>query len=466
MSIASILAGLVFLFNPHINIIDILPDAIGYGLILYGILRLSHINAAMTEAASRFKILLIVSLCKLPCLYVYSIVTPEEQIWILLLSLAFGITEAVLGFLAFGSLFTSLDGLCDQTRDSHVTAKLPTVRLMTSIFVIVKPVMAILPDLTLLIDDRYGVVTAFDRSLKSFRGLFNVFSFVLTLIFGIIWLVTVLGYFRGIRKDSAFLDEIAEKIAAYEKEDRRGKFRYLITTLGFLLYAFLFCLELKIEGYSILPPFVNAALFGIATYLLYRFYRGGEKKPLAKTAFISSIVYFVTATVGYILSVRFTDAYYHEDVGDGFANQMQVWLPRNFEASTDILVINIVVALSQIAFAVMAVMLYRLFFDIVETYGGNPESILDERDRTPEMREREAYADKTVKAALHKGKKLFLAVSLLTAISSALFPMLEIYFNEFFMIDLVIRTLFVILTSTYIVRLKNGVKVKAGLDFD
>ena len=61
---------------------------------------------------------------------------------------------------------------------------------------------------------------------------------------------------------------------------------------------------------------------------------------------------------------------------------------------------------------------------------------------------------------------LFLAVSLLTAISSALFPMLEIYFNEFFMIDLVIRTLFVILTSTYIVRLKNGVKVKAGLDFD
>ena len=116
--------------------------------------------------------------------------------------------------------------------------------------------------------------------------------------------------------------------------------------------------------------------------------------------------------------------------------------------------------------AVMAVMLYRLFFDIVETYGGNPESILDERDRTPEMREREAYADKTVKAALHKGKKLFLAVSLLTAISSALFPMLEIYFNEFFMIDLVIRTLFVILTSTYIVRLKNGVKVKAGLDFD
>ena len=63
----------------------------------------------MTEAASRIKIHLIVSLCKLPCLYGYSIVTPEEQIWILLLSLAFGITEAVLGFLAFGSLFTSLE---------------------------------------------------------------------------------------------------------------------------------------------------------------------------------------------------------------------------------------------------------------------------------------------------------------------------------------------------------------------
>ena len=103
---------------------------------------------------------------------------------------------------------------------------------------------------------------------------------------------------------------------------------------------------------------------------------------------------------------------------------------------------------------------------MIEAYGGNPESSLDERDRTPEMREREAYADQTVKRALHKGKPVFLVFSLLTAISSSIFPLLQIYVNEFFMTDLVIRVVFVLITSSYIIRLKNGVLLKAGLDLD
>ena len=60
MSITAIITGLVFLFNPHINIIDILPDALGYGLVLYGILRISRVNVTMTEAAGRFKTLFII----------------------------------------------------------------------------------------------------------------------------------------------------------------------------------------------------------------------------------------------------------------------------------------------------------------------------------------------------------------------------------------------------------------------
>ena len=108
MSIAALVAGLVFLFNPHINIIDIMPDAIGYGLILFGILKLSHVNASMTEAANRFKTLFILALCKLPALYIYALISPEEQIFILLLSIGFGAAEAVIGFLAFSSLFASL----------------------------------------------------------------------------------------------------------------------------------------------------------------------------------------------------------------------------------------------------------------------------------------------------------------------------------------------------------------------
>ncbi len=467
MSITAIVAGLIFLFNPHINIIDIMPDAIGYGLILYGILRLSHVNVAMNEAASRFKKLFILSLGKLPCLYVYALISSEEQLWILLLSLAFGAAEAVIGFLAFSSLFGALDGLSDSLRDENVTGKLPTVRLFTLIFVILKPLMAILPDLTLLADDRYGVVTDNGiQSLKGYRGIFNVIAFVLVLIVGIVWMVTAIRYFRSIRKDAAFMEEISEKIASYEREDTCRHFRYLITTLGFFIYAVFFCFELKIEGYSLLPPMINAALFLITSVLFFRFYKSSGRKKTVTVGLWASISYFVTSTVGYILTLRFASRHYNEDVGGGFAEDLYYIVIRDFDVFDELLVSTAVVALSQVAFFVMMVSFYCLFGDIIENYGGNPESTLSERDRTPEMLERELYADKTVKRALHKGKKLVLVFALLTALSSAVFPMLQIFVNEFFMIDLIVRVIFVVVVSSYLVRLKNGVKVKAGLDFE
>lgn len=467
MSITAIIAGLVFLFNPHINIIDILPDAIGYGLILYGILRLSHVNVAMNEAASRFKTLFILALCKLPCLYVYALISPEEQIWILLLSLAFGTAEAIFGFLAFSSLFSSLDALCDPTRDLNVTVKLPVVRLFTLIFVILKPVMAILPDLTLLVDDSYGVVTENGiQSLKGYRGLFNVVAFVLVCIVGIAWLITAIRYFRSVRKDTAFIEEISQKIASYEREDKARHFRYLITVLTFFTYAVFFCLELKIEGYSLLPPIVNAVLFLIVAVLFYRFFASRGRKKSATVALLSSVAYFALSTVGYILMVLFASRHYNEDVGGGFAEDMYFLVSRDFDVFDELLTANIVVMLSQVAFFVMMAAFYRFFGDIIENFGGNPESTLSERDKTPEMLEREQYADRMVKRSLYKGMKPVFVFSLLTALSSALFPMLQIYVNEFFMDDLIIRVVFVVVVSSYLTRLKNGVRVKAGLDLE
>ena len=466
MSIAYIIAGLVFLFNPHINIIDFMPDAIGYGLVLYGILRLSHVNAAMSEAASRFKTLFILALCKLPCLYVYALITPEEQTWILLLSLAFGAAEAILGFLAFSSFFTSVDALSDSARDVHIAKNFKTVKLTTLIFTVAKPVMAIFPDLTMLADDRYGVVTENGIvSLKGYRGMFNVFSFALVLLLGIVWLVMSVRYFRGMKKDTGFFEEIEAQIAIYERDDHMRPFRYLILTLSFFFYALMFCLELKIEGYSILPPMLNAVLFTIVAFLFYRFYRKTAYKKTVVTALAASISNLVLSTVSYLMALSFANAHYGEGVG-GFSDDLYYRVISNFDIFDELVAITAVTALSQAAFVVMMISLYKLFAPMIEAYGGNPESTLDERDRTPEMREREAYADKTVKRALHKGKPVFLVFSLLTAISSSIFPLLQIYVNEFFMTDLVIRVVFVLITSSYIIRLKNGVRVKAGLDLD
>ena len=43
MGFGFLLAGAIFLFDPFINIFDILPDVIGYALIVYGLSRLSDL---------------------------------------------------------------------------------------------------------------------------------------------------------------------------------------------------------------------------------------------------------------------------------------------------------------------------------------------------------------------------------------------------------------------------------------
>ncbi|MBQ7364861.1 MAG: hypothetical protein IJW46_04620, partial [Clostridia bacterium] len=422
---------------------------------------------AMSESAARFKQLFILALCKIPALYIYALVTPEEQVWILLLSLSFGAAEAVLGFLAFKNLFDSLDHLGNSERDHGIFEKLSQVKLATLIFTVAKPVFAVLPDLTLLADDRYGTVTGVGiQSLRSYRTIFNVIAFVAVLILGIVWLVMAIRYFRSVKRERAFFAEIEEKMAQYYREDTKLVFRYLITVCSFLLYACFFCLELKIEGYSMLPPMINAALFVITAALLYRHYRGSTCDKTAKTSLIAACGYFVTALVGYILSARFTARHYNDEIGGGFAEEMQYYITRDFEIFDELLLANIFVALSQVAFVVMTVALVRMIHRLIESHCGTPESSLQEKDKTAAFLAREAYADKTIKTSLHKGTVPFLIVSVLTALSSAVFPLLEIYVNLFFTVDLLIRILYVVLSTAYITKLRQGIKVKAALDFE
>ena len=72
MKFGAIIAGLIFLFNPNVNLIDVLPDAIGFGLILYGITPFSHIQMRVQDAAKSLRMLTIIELIKLGSLYFYS----------------------------------------------------------------------------------------------------------------------------------------------------------------------------------------------------------------------------------------------------------------------------------------------------------------------------------------------------------------------------------------------------------
>ena len=91
---------------------------------------------------------------------------------------------------------------------------------------------------------------------------------------------------------------------------------------------------------------------------------------------------------------------------------------------------------------------------------------VDEKDKTDAMRRHEEIADRDAKKAIRKPVIAWFVFAILTSLSCAVFPLLQVYFPTFFTIDLVIRIVFVVLATTAVAKLRQGIKVKGGLDFD
>ena len=87
----------VFMFNPNINIIDLLPDFIGYIILCVALTPLSDINEHMAEAYAGFKRMIFIDAAKvLAFVWVFGIsVTSEYNSSLMLWSFIFGIVELI-----------------------------------------------------------------------------------------------------------------------------------------------------------------------------------------------------------------------------------------------------------------------------------------------------------------------------------------------------------------------------------
>lgn len=462
MRLGAIIAGLFFLFNPNVNLIDFLPDAIGFGLILYGITPFSHIQMRMADAARAIRLLTIVELVKLGSLYFYSFFSGTEQLMILLIAMVFAGFEIFFVWQGFSNLFAGLEDFGNEEEQPRMFDKLKTVRVFTLVFLIAKSVFAFLPDLTLLDDARYGEVTGTGiASWQDYRTVFTVFAFVLIFVVGIVWLAMAVSFFRTVKKEKAMLAEINTRVAAYYSETQSLVYRHSILALSFLLYAFALCLELKIEGYSILPPMISAALFLVFFVMMRRFFR---KEALIGV--ITSALYFVTSGISFVMLYLFADQYYLEDAGFGFSETIIVDIDGVFEIFDEYLTINLIVAFSQIVFFVMMLTVLRVMKKLIDEQAGLPESMVDDKDKTDAMRRHEENAEREAKKSLRRPLTALLIFAVLTSLSCAVFPLLQVYFPSFFTIDLVIRIVFVAVAMAAVAKLRQGVKIRGGLDFE
>ena len=111
LSPALLLWAAVFLLNPNINLLDLLPDCIGYLLLVRALSGIDELVPHFDAARAGFLRLFWVALSKIPAYFVMAALvgdSTDHRVTITLLALCYGIVEVLFSFFAIAELFAGV----------------------------------------------------------------------------------------------------------------------------------------------------------------------------------------------------------------------------------------------------------------------------------------------------------------------------------------------------------------------
>ncbi|MBO5022827.1 MAG: hypothetical protein J6D11_00710 [Clostridia bacterium] len=266
MGIGYILAGLVFLFNPFINIIDIFPDFIGYLLILRGMSKMADIEYKLSQAKIKMTHALAVSLGRFGVMLL-GFIAKFDNTLILVFVFSFAVLELFFVLPAFKALFEGLEYLELRFAPNGISKKAEDAAKITPIFLVVRSVCALLPELTALKTD-YGYVTSGgDVDLTGvIRTMLIILCAAAALVFGIVWLSSMWKGISEVKNNKPFVAYLEERYNTEVLPDESRAIKRSAKNFWRVFFASLFfLLSISIDFHYIMPTFA----FGICAYFAF-----------------------------------------------------------------------------------------------------------------------------------------------------------------------------------------------------
>ena len=309
----------IFLFNPHIAIFDFLPDFIGYIILSIALTKLAMINDHLYEAKRAFDRLIIIDIGKILAIFwVFGMTFGNEQNSSLLLwSFVFGVLEILFAISAFAKLFEGFSTLGDFHSNSSIhgskrrDGKSYTQRFksLTSVLIVFKAVMAVLPELSVLETMTYDETSRFTY-LYRYIGVMRGFCFIPVLIIGIVWLVCAIRYFSRIRSDKDFVISVDEEYSS-KQISKSGMFvvrDVKIATL-FLVLGSILSLDFIFENVNIIPDILVVPFFALS---LFYFSKVSNFKK--KFAIASLVIFSIVSILEEVLRFYFFEEFYYNAI--------------------------------------------------------------------------------------------------------------------------------------------------------
>lgn len=207
MGIGLIIVGTIFLLNPNINIVDILPDFIGYIFIYRGLYRLADIDDRMYSAKKKAQWLLIVSLVKTG--FILALPTSSDSD-VLLFTFCFAVIELLLCIPLFSEIFGGANYLCSRYDNEKALKCESEAKFFTTLFIILKNTLPLIPELFALND---GSEFNYDyyqnmRNTETLKRICIIGAFVLVLSCAIFMGMKFISYLNTLRNDREFISKL------------------------------------------------------------------------------------------------------------------------------------------------------------------------------------------------------------------------------------------------------------------
>ena len=462
----------LFLFNPNLIVVDLLPDFIGYLLLCAALVRLSDLNGTIEEAVSGFKKMTLIDGAKwIAIVWIFGISEVDEQTSSMLLwSTVFCILELIFAIPAFSKLFSGLSALGDFHENTSIHGSkvkrngkrkrvnyTDSAKRLTVLLVCAKAILAFLPELAdfgnvarrmrehgdMLYDPNKVFFNPYD-----YIGLFRGAAFIVTLVIGILWLVRIIRYFVRIKKDTQFIDGLSD---TYESRvsTKVGIFINRYVKVGFQLLGagMLLTLDFRLEDVNMIPDLISGAiLFAFALYMARRI--GAFKAALVGT----SAAYLVAACLSSYFEYSF------------FSNHTYMSILWNDDASSAYWTFVVAVALSGIILALLWFFVAKALKHIIVEHTGyvlGSQTGSEVEARQIRALHKELYTP-VIYASVALG--VYIVTDILSSLYVYLYAYLEENFGYLAAINTVVGLVFFGLLLKALGEIRDAVKIKYMLE--
>ena len=218
----------ILLFNPNINLIDPLPDFIGYIMMIFAIGSVAKFVPYLEEFKKSVAILALISAIRIPSFIImYNNLGSGRDI-IPLFTLVFVTLEAILLYQAVENGHKALCYIAERTNAASITSpisigkngrsiSLSALKSLTYVFLISKLALNLAPELLLLttedVDLRLKLRNAYPATL--------VICILAACIIGIVWLVRARAYVKALATNGEIGAAISSLVITGTPEEQR-----------------------------------------------------------------------------------------------------------------------------------------------------------------------------------------------------------------------------------------------------